>query len=101
MYGMQAISYVIYLSFRIFSIQSSASSVRKSIQLLCNTLQSVSVLQVSIVTLGDSVHSIQQTPAAAGNLCSAVTVSCKERSMHRLIVQQNLTVVLISSAISI
>lgn len=77
-YGMLYFSYI-YLFSYIFTVHHSASSsVRESVQLLCHTLQSVPVLQVTIVTLGHSIHSIQQTPAAAGNHCSAVTVSCKK-----------------------
>lgn len=43
--------------------------------MLCTVLQSVPVLQVGIVTFRDPLGAVEETPAAAGDHSSAVTVA--------------------------
>ena len=47
----------------------------QGVELLPAALQPVPVLQVAVVALGDPLGAVQETPAAAGDHCGAVTVA--------------------------
>lgn len=55
-------------------------SVWQGVELLSAPLQSVAVLQVGVVALGDAPGAVEETPAAAGNHCGAVAVAWATRT---------------------
>lgn len=51
------------------------SSVRQGVESLGTALQSLPVLEVGVVALGDALGAVEETPAAAGDHRRAVTVT--------------------------
>lgn len=61
----------------VLSVQRTVAdtSMRQGIELLSTALQSVPVLQVQVVAFRDPLSTVEETPTAAGDHCSAVTVT--------------------------